>query len=35
VLEELGTRPGVTYLTKVVRAAPAGGHDRGEAGHKA
>jgi molybdopterin-containing oxidoreductase family iron-sulfur binding subunit len=33
VLEELGTTPAVTYLKKVVRAEPAGGHDQG--GHKA
>jgi molybdopterin-containing oxidoreductase family iron-sulfur binding subunit len=33
VLEELGTTPAVTYLKKVVRAEPAGGHDKG--GHKA
>ena len=33
VLEELGTTPAVTYLKKVVRAAPAGSH--GEGGHKA
>ena len=33
VLEELGTTPAVTYLAKVVRAAPAGGHGEGE--HKA
>ena len=31
VLHELGTRPGVTYLKKVVRSEPAGGH--GKAGH--
>jgi molybdopterin-containing oxidoreductase family iron-sulfur binding subunit len=31
VLHELGTLPGVTYLKKVVRAAPAG--ERGKAGH--
>ncbi|HSE02666.1 MAG TPA: molybdopterin dinucleotide binding domain-containing protein, partial [Methylomirabilota bacterium] len=31
VLHELGTLPGVTYLKKVVRAEPAGGH--GKAGH--
>jgi molybdopterin-containing oxidoreductase family iron-sulfur binding subunit len=31
VLHELGTLPGVTYLKKVVRAAPAGDH--GKAGH--
>jgi anaerobic selenocysteine-containing dehydrogenase/Fe-S-cluster-containing dehydrogenase component len=31
VLHELGTLPGVSYLKKVVRAAPAGGH--GKAGH--
>jgi Fe-S-cluster-containing dehydrogenase component len=35
VLEELGTTPAVTYLKKVVRAEPAGGHDKGAAGHKA
>ncbi len=31
VLHELGTLPGVSYLKKVVRAEPAGGH--GKAGH--
>ena len=31
VLEELGTTPAVTYLKKVVRAEPTGGH--GKAGH--
>src|SRR5262245_596143 len=29
VLEELGTTPAVTYLKKVVRAEPAGGHGKG------
>jgi molybdopterin-containing oxidoreductase family iron-sulfur binding subunit len=33
VLHELGTLPGVSYLKKVVRAAPAGGHGKG--GHQA
>jgi len=29
VLEEVGTRPGVTYLKKVVRGLEAGAHDKG------
>jgi molybdopterin-containing oxidoreductase family iron-sulfur binding subunit len=35
VLEDLGTTPGVTYLKKVVRSEPAGGHDKPAGGHKA
>jgi molybdopterin-containing oxidoreductase family iron-sulfur binding subunit len=31
VLDELGTRPGVTYLRKVVRSAPAPGRGKGHA----
>jgi anaerobic selenocysteine-containing dehydrogenase/Fe-S-cluster-containing dehydrogenase component len=31
VLDELGTRPGVTYLRKVVRSAPASGRGKGHA----
>ena len=34
VLEELGTTPAVTYLKKVVRSEPAGGHEKA-GGHKA
>ena len=35
VLEELGTTPAVTYLKKVVRHEPAGGHEKPAGGHKA